>query len=733
MNFKQYLGHSNHFITRVFMFVVGFFTLISFTAYSNEDSYQLTKIAQLEHRLISKPNWQQLVANPSNKRQHFVIRESGQVYLVDDDKINPQAILDMRVSKQKESALFKLTAIELHPNFSLRDHVGYSTFYTAHIETINKNSKTKRVQERGDDLQLNFDAVITEWQFSAVNHQKVDMDSKREVLRIGVPDKLMVIKQISFSPYLKLWNDDFGLLYIALNGDKKWPQPLYSGVVLRIDPTKFGLRGFSIPKKNPYIKNSQINNTIYLLGAQGIAQFIWPDKNSEHILVSHQYNNEYLLSLTDGRNDWRNSLSKQVLYQSDDAIHDMLMYQGRELPLLRSKLLLLREEKRHWFIESLALNFSVNKKIADEIKPQLEWPIASQQLPINSKITLSSGHYDEILLLEKSSNVLFHLTQQALVNENVVVDAGKNNRIEKKSSDNNIFILLSILLIILVLLGTLYYCFWRNSHSVKTIVRQQFASTKLNESCQKIGLYHRHQRNAETIVDIVDIVSSEIKLNKDSISVINAEADYGFDHDKEQHLRTVFFNERVDKMVDGKIRQISLLLTDNKNNNYTVCLYMRKGGDRITKKSYAKVIDELIDWCWFIGEAINVDETDKREPLGLLKKNTVSKLTGNDTTLLHNQAAAIRVVDHKTNSASQPLVPDKLSSTLAVISENNHSSGLTGDEINAVHNKVQTKNRVDTELINALEKLVNLKEQGFLTTDEFSQAKEKLLKDLFKK
>ena len=374
MKFKRYLNNFNHFITLTFMLVISII-ILPFAAFSTEDSYQLTKILQLDHRLIIQPNWQQLIANPSNEQQHFIIRESGQVYLVNNDKIEPQAILDMSVYQPTESSLLKLTAIELHPNFSLRGQVGYDTFYTAHLETINKKIKTKRLQERGDNLQLNFDAVITEWKFSAINHRKVDVNTKREVLRIGVPDKFMVIKQISFNSYLKSWNDDFGLLYIALNGGGKWPQPLYSGVILRINPTKSGLHSFSLPNNNPYMKNSQINNTIYLLGGQRIAKFIWPSKNTDHILVSHQYDNKQLLSLIDGQNDWRDARSKQVFYQSDNAVYDMVMYHGQDLPLLRSKLLLLRQDQQRWFVDSLAFDFSDNQKIRNEKKPQLERPI----------------------------------------------------------------------------------------------------------------------------------------------------------------------------------------------------------------------------------------------------------------------------------------------------------------------------------------------------------------------
>jgi hypothetical protein len=108
-------------------------------------------------------------------------------------------------------------------------------------------------------------------------------------------------------------------------------------------------------------------------------------------------------------------------------------------------------------------------------------------------------------------------------------------------------------------------------------------------------------------------------------------------------------------------------------------------------------------------------------------------LIDNDTTLLHNQASAIRVVNHKQNSTSQLLVPDKTSPTLDFVNENKYSAELASDKSNAVDNQIHPRNRVDTELVNALEKLVNLKKEGFLTIDEFSKAKERVLKDLFEK
>jgi hypothetical protein len=726
MNSKRYLQQFNHVFTCFLILAFSFSFLLPFVAHSNDDNYQLTEIAHLEHKSIPQPNWQKLIANPSNKRQHFAFTENGKIYLIDGDEVNPKAILDMEV-KQADALLFKLTAFELHPNFSLRNQNGYGTFYTAHIENINKQSKTKRLQEPSDEFKVGFDAVITEWQFSLVNHQKVDVNTKREVLRIGVPDSSMVIKQLSFNPFIKSWNDNFGLLYVGLNGDKKWGKPLYSGAILRVDPAKFGLRSFRVPENNPYIKNNEIHNAIFLLGGQQIAQFTWPEKSSEHILVSHQYDKQYLLSFTEDLNDWRNATSKQVLYQSNDAVSDMIMYGGSQFPSLRNKLLLLRSKDNLWFLDSLGFNKQVNKEVTDKKTPQLVWPIKSTQLPNKSEISLSRDTSGEPLLLEKSSNILFRLTQQVLINSALEVSTNESKGLEQNSSNNNIFILIFILL--LPLLGAIYYWFKLRGHSVKGIVRKQFAAIEISEFGQQVELYHRHQSDAEVSIEIADIDSIEIKLNENSVSLVNGDIGNGFTNSKEEGLRTAFVKEKADKMVDDKVRQVTLLLNAKRNKSYTVCLYLRKGNNRITRKSYTKAVNELIDWCWLLGNKINPEHTEKRtiKPTMLPKEKSETTLAKNHNASLHNQAAAIRPTTNKKANNSKPTVS---ASNSNITIESEHSVGSVEIESNDVGSKAHLDNTINTELVDALDKLVSLQQQGFLTIDEFSKAKEKLLKDL---
>ena len=152
-------------LTQFIMRVAAFFSLFIVVAAAENNTHHFDELVQINHPQADFTRWQQLVVNPSNNQQYFVINTTGQMFLVDDMK-NASQVLDLHIKQQEAHSPLKLTAIELHPNFALRDQPGYGTFYTAHLETIDTQSKTKRIQENNDELTLKFDSVITEWQFN---------------------------------------------------------------------------------------------------------------------------------------------------------------------------------------------------------------------------------------------------------------------------------------------------------------------------------------------------------------------------------------------------------------------------------------------------------------------------------------------------------------------------------------------------------------------------------------
>jgi len=716
MSIRQYKGTFKKASAVFFLMLMTCLCLLSVQATANTPSYKLEEIAQLTHSNLKDSNWKQVVVNPNNKQQYFIINELGQLYLLDEEVSTP-ALLDLNISKQNKES-FTFTAIALHPNFSFRDQSGFAVFYTAHLEPIDKNSTTKRIEERSTQIKLSHDAVITEWKFNTATYKQVDESTKREVLRIGVPSNDISIMQMSFNPSIKSWNDNFGLLHIALSGDKAWQKPLYSGVILRINPEKFGLRSFTVPTSNPFLKEVKIKDAIYVLGAQHIKQFIWPDKNTERLLLLHRYANNHLLSMASGGNDFREpSAIKKILHQTAKPINAIALYKGRQLPVLRNKLLFLQHASSHWQMHSLPLS-AISTLNKTQNLPVLEWQLPVQQFSATSQLNLVTGFLSELLLLDNSNKLFYRLNQES--STPLVVD----NAPPSTESESNHYDL--IVFAILIAMGAGFYLFKFNKVSAKKLVREQYASLELRESNQQVALYHRHQKNADIIIDLVDIVSSEILLNEQSISLINGDEGYGFSNEKEQDLRGILTKEHVEKMIDGKLRQITLQLVDKQKHNHSICLYMRKGSDRITKKCYLTVIEELTDWCWLFAQQVNPDNTGQRKIIAIPNVTEHTSKQDEKEVLLHHQTAVVRPALYKPKSESE----ESISKGNSMKKDSTTDAEVVKQDHNEVHKEASV---VDTELVNALEKLVDLKQQGYLTLEEFSQAKAKLFESLIDK
>lgn len=704
MNRKIFFFNLARCLNYIVMLIITLYMYIA-SAYANEKLYKFHEIAQLNHGQTNVSQWLQLVNHPSNTEKHFAINQQGQMYFVDNTK---QLREVLNLNNNLQTAPIQITALALHPNFALRDQLGFGTFYTAHIETFDEKSTTKRIRERDAEIELKNEAVITEWRFNTTNYQIIDLKTKREVIRIAVPDESVNISQMSFNPYTKSWNDGFGLLYIALNGKKELKEPLYSGVLLRINPAKFGLRSYTVPTSNPFVKEADIKDEIYLLGAQNIKQFIWPDKSSDEILISHYYEGQSQLSLTSIKNDWRTKTPERIVYQTNKLIEGALLYRGRNLSYLRNKLILLTKSSKEWSIESLNANTTDNREASSENISQLEWNFSEQQLALDSEGALTKNRNGEILILDKKIGNIFQISQENVNKTNLAPK--KVTIVEEEDESNNLlYVVFSIVIVIAIVL----YLIKRNQVSAKAILRKQYAQIELSESKKQIGFYHRHESNVSAILDIANIDTCEILLNENTINVIDRNVNNGFDNEKEQDLRAAFSKEKVDKLIDNKIRQISLNFIDKSNKEHLVCLYMRKGSNRVTKKTYLVVLEDLFDWCWLISSQINPKETGVRKK----KPTIISAATAR---------AKVQKSPSKTSSSNKENYKPV----------GNQKNNVEKHQTNNALEKTDTKEKshetqpIDTELVNALEKLVDLRKNGFLTEEEFTKAKVNLLRSL---
>ena len=135
------------------------------------------------------------------------------------------------------------------------------------------------------------------------------------------------------------------------------------------------------------------------------------------------------------------------------------------------------------------------------------------------------------------------------------------------------------------------------------------------------------------------------------------------------------------------------------------CLYFRVGNIRHTKLKYNTVINKVIDWNWLFSSVINAESTEKRK---IRVKQTAEK-SASLSNAKTRQAAIIKPIKSE-------------------LTDNNSDALSTGLSAETSNNDDTTSK--DTELVAALDKLVEMKKQGYLNESEFNAAKAKILKNL---
>ncbi|MBU2872148.1 hypothetical protein KO502_15830 [Colwellia sp. E2M01] len=705
--------------------------------------YILQKIAQAPQLTSGQSEWL-LLEKSGNNQHYYLANKQGEIYQLDQfDTSNTSLLLDLkRLSKKK--SITKLTAFTLHPNFSLRAQEGYGTFYTAHIEKSTSNN-ANRLYEPLLKQKVNYDAVITEWQLTL--SKRVNLSSQREILKVAIPTDHSGINQLSFNPYSTSWDENFSQLYIAIDQHSALKEyPLYSGVILRIHPKKMSFASYNIPQDNPFIGHAAIEKSIYLLGAGTIQKFIWSDKHSNKLLVSHQYTNSdsnntanvQSLSYAYGGEDWRQQTPNQILYENinhnlqtsspikNTAYFDnnLLTYQGESVPNLRNKLLFLTQTDDQWQLRSLARNANMVRTEQPEADSALavEWHIPATDL--NTKqLSLYRDNRGELLFFNEASGAIYQLFQSDKTAKPYQEQA------TQQSSFGGIalfFIILSALLS-----GFVFYQVKVQKRSAKSLVRREYTGITLTDDTLALNLFRYHQEKAETVLELVDIHQCQILIGDNTVATLSANSNYGFDNPQEQALRSQFHNEQVAKMVDGKVRRISLILHTSDQDSYVVCLYLRKGSDRLTKHSYFEVVDNVIDWCWYFSKQFNSEQTGQRIIKPKLTADDIAKAEHktHDDTPLHAQAAKVRplIKPERANNNAKQLTNDEYYKTPKTTDSAPVDVNDKKAETEQSEHTSQALAHEETQLVCDLEKLIELKQQGFLTAKEFNQAKASLL------
>ncbi|WDE05044.1 SHOCT domain-containing protein [Thalassomonas viridans] len=245
-------------------------------------------------------------------------------------------------------------------------------------------------------------------------------------------------------------------------------------------------------------------------------------------------------------------------------------------------------------------------------------------------------------------------------------------------AEQRIFIILALLLLLIFLLVR----YRKGRYGLSSLPRKQYAYLEVSKSKQQIGLYRQHQTNTNTVLNIKDVISSKIMLNDKLINLVTREQADTFDTEQEKLLLDNFARTQSERMLDGQLRTVNLVLTDKQQKRYVICLYLRAGNKRLTKTRYQDVVEDVLEWC--------------------------------------------RLLSSQINNYHNPQTPPATAKTSPLQVEATPASQQETEPAQAAP-KPQEQQEINNKFMSALERLVKLKQEGLLSDSEFSRAKEKLL------
>jgi len=677
--------------------LVATFSCVAHAVEQTVSELELSAIANLGKAALKNDQWHSVLPVPGDENQYFIATEAGRVYQLTNNEITQSAFFELKLALNNPD-IIALTAIALDPNFNYRDRDGYHSFYTAHIEA-SKKTPTK-LTPKDTEVSVPYDAVVMRWQLAYVPNQAPKLSQQHEVMRIAIQQPQEHIQQLSFNPYIEPWHEDFGLLFIALaQSEALKSEALYAGAILRIMPKKHGLQSYTIPANNPFTKITDIRNEVIFIAGQKTEHFDWIKKSTYSLLVQlNQQDSDVLVQAKIG-DDWRETIPQAQIknrLSPSDTQRSALLYHGRELKALWGKALHLQETENVWQLQASTLSSSVNSENERQNTPH---KLVNHNANKQAQFSLHQKHGGELLLLEHNQQRLYAIK----VPEAVMSNAQITDSTISPPNNNSAF---AFMVFIVFIFASYFWYLRKNSDKKQNFLHEQWANFDVNPATQSLSLYKRHVQAVDQIISITSLKRSELLLNDEIISTISADSAQAFSNELENNVLTIFAKEHRLKMINEKQRKIQLCLIDAQDTRYLFCLYFRVDNIRHTKLKYQQVINKVIDWQWLFAQYINSDVTTKRK---IKVKPKPEK--------------AVTHVAIPTTSSEQSR-PDMLEDNSRQITQN-----LDIPSNSYVNNDEDSAN-LDTKLVSALDKLVTMKKQGYLSEGEFSIAKAKILKDL---
>ncbi|MBO0933664.1 PQQ-dependent sugar dehydrogenase [Fibrella aquatilis] len=169
-----------------------------------------------------------------------------------------------------------LGSFAFHPDFATN-----RLFYTTHTEPANTSNADFAY---ADSIPVKLQWVVNEWVVDNAGARQLT-GKPRELLRINVVTQIHGMQDITFNPYAKPTDADYGLLYIGMGdgGAVEQGYPFIArnknsvwGKVLRINPTERTSKNgqYGIPATNPFVNKDGLDE-VYAEGFRNPNRITW--------------------------------------------------------------------------------------------------------------------------------------------------------------------------------------------------------------------------------------------------------------------------------------------------------------------------------------------------------------------------------------------------------------------------------------------------------------------------
>lgn len=214
----------------------------------------------------------------------------GKIYIIEADTLQPEPFLDVTTNadvRLRTNNIWQgFTTFAFHPDFARVGAAGFGKLYTATDERAvgvpDMPSSREPVAQH---------SVLAEWTLDSSNPNRVDPESRRELLRLAWPTLGHKMDQLAFNPNASPGEADYGMLYLSLgDGGDTWESNRVVdldqngqntknmfGTIARIDPLgDNGRTGqYGIPGDNPFVNADEFQPETWAYGFRNPHRFSW--------------------------------------------------------------------------------------------------------------------------------------------------------------------------------------------------------------------------------------------------------------------------------------------------------------------------------------------------------------------------------------------------------------------------------------------------------------------------